>query len=566
MARKGNAWRGRRNWKARKRAKERKVILPQDGATARIAYNEVWAKLHSDDPGVVDATYRLLRFRPDGYRFMPRFKAGTWDGYISLYQQRGGTFPGGLLTRASARLRELGVAVEIEDRSQAPHTEPGLAGGLNRKELRPYQVEACDLAVEARCGVFAAATGTGKTEIMAEMIRRLGCRSLIIVASRDLAWQTIERFEGSDREPQTLSFPNADLVAGLPPLYGIVGDDTYKSGLVTAALFQTLVRRLMPICVRCDAAGELHQKTCNKKKGVHRCGGELDFTESDAVREWLASFDALHLDECHRATAKTWWPVVNAIPAYWRFGYSATPYKSDPITELKLVGATGEIFYSFPAKDAIEQGYLTKPFVVTVDPQFEYMHEDEDTKYMDSYRDGVVEHVKRCRVIAEIAKGTSEGWGVPTLITVQWNEQGRNIKRALREIDVRAEFINGNATTAQRLKVLRAMADGRMNCVISTTIFDEGVNVPAIGALILAGGGKARHKVIQRIGRGLRVVEGKDYLAVFDLWDSHGDKYLLGHSRQRLRAVQDADFPHEKLTPKETMARIKAGDVRGTND
>lgn len=564
MVKKGNAWRGRRNWKARKRTKERQVILPQDGATARIAYNEVWAKLHSDDPGVVDATYRLLRFRPDGYRFMPRFKAGTWDGYMSLYGRRAGTFPGGLLMRAVARLRDLGVDVETEDRSEVPHTEPGLADGLNLKELRPYQVEACDLAMKARRGVFNAATGTGKTEIMAEMIRRLGCRSLIIVASRDLAWQTIERFEGSEREAQTLSFPHANDL-GMPPLYGIIGDDTYKSGMVTAALFQTLVRRLMPICVRCDGMGELTDKTCDKKKGGRRCGGELDFTESEAVREWLSTFDAVHLDECHRATAKTWWPVVNAIPAYWRFGYSATPFKSDPITELKLVGATGEIFYSFPAKEAIEQGYLTKPYVVTVDPKFEYMHEDEDTNWMDSYRDGIVDHVKRCRVIAEIAKGTSEGWDVPTLITVQWNEHGRNIKRALHEIDVRATFINGNASTSERLEVLRAMADGRLNCVISTTIFDEGVNVPAIGALILAGGGKAQHKVIQRIGRGLRVVEGKEYLAVFDLWDSHGDKYLLGHSRQRLAAVKDAGFSHEKLTPTEVLARIKTGDVRGTD-
>ena len=173
-----------------------------------------------------------------------------------------------------------------------------------------------------------------------------------------------------------------------------------------------------------------------------------------------------------------------------------------------------------------------------------------------------MEHVKRCRLIAEIAKGTSESWNVPTLILVQWTEHGRNIKRALREIGVRAEFISGSAPTTKRRDVMHAMDDGRLNCVIATTIFDEGVNVPAIGALILAGGGKARHKVIQRIGRGLRVVEGKDYLAVFDIWDSHGDKYLVKHARQRLRAVKDAGYKQETLTSKQVMARIKKGDVR----
>ncbi len=489
---------------------------------------------------------------------MPKFKSGLWDGYISLYQQRGGTFPGGLTGRVSTRLQELDVDVDVEDRSQLPLTEPELAGGqLTNIDLRPYQKDACDRAMTAKRGVFHAATGIGKTEIMAEMIRRLACRSLIIVASRDLAWQTIRRFQGSEREAARLSFPNATQNT----LYGIVGDSEESPGLITAALYQTLVRRLMPICLQCSAAGELDQRTCNAKRGKRRCGGELDFTESEVTREWLASFDAVHLDECHRAAAKTWWPVINSIPAYWRFGYSATPFKSDPITELKLVGATGEIFYSFPAEEAIEEGWLAKPFVVTVDSRFP-IFEDEDSRYIDSYREGIVEHVKRNRLIAEIAKSTSVKWGVPTLILVQWIEHGRNIKRALREIDVRAEFISGDASTTQRLAVLDALRDGRITCAISTTIFDEGVNVPEIGALILAGGGKAPHKVIQRIGRGLRVVEGKDYLAVFDFWDSHSEKYLIKHSRQRLSAVKDAGFAQETLTPKQLTARIRKGDVR----
>ena len=530
--------------------------MPLPGAKACLVHNEVWAKLRTDDPGVEDAAYRLLRFRPDGYAFMPKFKSGAWDGYISLYQGRAGTFPGGLMKRVTTRLQELDVDVDTWDRAQPPLSEPQLADGINLKELRPYQIEAADCAMAAKRGVFDAATGTGKTEIMAEMIRRTACRSLIIVASRDLAWQTIERFEGSTREQQTLEFPNAPEHG----LYGIVGDDQETPGLVTAALYQTLVRRLMPVCSLCDAQGELQQRTCDVKRGGKRCGGELDFTETEVVREWLASFDAIHLDECHRAPAKTWWPVVNSCPAYWRFGYSATPFKSDPITELKLVGATGEIMYSFPAREAIDQGYLTEPFVVTVDPGFPPLLDEE--QYIDSYRDGIVEHVKRCRLIAEIAQGTSEGWGVPTLILVQWTEHGRNIKRALREIGVRAEFVSGSTPTAKRRDVMHAMDDGRLNCVIATTIFDEGVNVPAIGALIMAGGGKARHKVVQRIGRGLRVVEGKEYLAVFDIWDSHSEKYLIKHSRQRLGAVKDADYAHETLTPKQVMARIKKGDVR----
>ncbi len=103
---------------------------------------------------------------------------------------------------------------------------------------------------------------------------------------------------------------------------------------------------------------------------------------------------------------------------------------------------------------------------------------------------------------------------------------------------------------------------GKIDLIIVTNIWSEGVDIPEIGALILAGGGKARHKAIQRIGRGLRVVPGKEYLAVVDFLDTHSEKYLLSHSRQRLRAVQDAGFRQETLTPKALMARIRKGDIR----
>ena len=230
---------------------------------------------------------------------------------------------------------------------------------------------------------------------------------------------------------------------------------------------------------------------------------------------------------------------------------------------MKLTASTGEICYSFKAREAIDAGYLTEPFVATVDPGFvELPNEDEYSKYIDSYRDGIVEHDRRNRLIAEIAQGTADLWGVPTLILVQWAMHGRNIRMALRSAGVKCEFVCGTDSTDKRLAVMEALRDGRLNCAISTTIFDEGVNIPEIGALILAGGGKARHKVVQRIGRGLRVVPGKDYLAVVDFWDGHSPKYLLGHSRSRLRAVQDAGFAQETLTPDELKRRLKSGDLR----
>ncbi len=523
--------------------------MPRAGATASMIYNEVWAKLYTNDPGVVDAIYRLLRFRPEGYRFMPKFKSGAWNGYMSLLKRGTGVLPRGLMARSIERLRELDVEVKVKGRAELPMPDEHLMDGKSLIELRPYQVDACNRAMAAEQGVFDAATGLGKTEIMAEMIRQLEVRSLIIVSSRDLARQTVRRFQDS------LEFPNGHDSF----IYGIMGDDSDETGMITVALFQTLARRLMPVCERCGKAGEIDRLYCSDRTG---CGGELDFTETDRMYGWLDQFDAIHLDECHRASAQTWWPVVNACQAYYRFGYSATPTKSDLITELRIIGATGEIFYEFKAQEAVEEGWLTKPFVALVDMELPDLGEDEDSLYIDSYRDGIVQNVKRNRGIAEIAKITSEQWKVPTLILCNWVEHGREIKRALREIGVRTDFMSGQASTEERLAAMEALGDGSKRCLIATTIFDEGVNVPEIGALILAGGGKAKHKVIQRIGRGLRVVEGKDYLAVFDFMDSHSDKFLWHHSLQRVKAMKSAGFDRQVLTMPELRARMSAGDIR----
>lgn len=505
---------------------------------------------------MVEAISQLIRFRPEGYYFMPKYQRGLWDGYVSLYKRRERVFPGGLMWRVVDHLCELGVDVTIQDRSQPPLLEPLLVDGTNSTELREYQLDAVACAEAAKRGVFDAATGLGKTEIMGEMIRRLGTRALIVVASRDLAWQTIKRFQ------KTLTFPHADPDG----LYGIVGDSIDQPGLITAALYQTLHGWLMPVCERCGRSGELDRSTCQVKISARRrCDGDLDFTRSEETREWLATFDSIHLDEGHRCPAKTWWPIVNACPAYWRFGYSATPFKSDPVTELKLVAATGEVFYTFKAKEAVEAGWLTKPVVTVVKPAFPAIHDESDeVRYIDAYRDDLVEHEKRNRLIADIAAGTSRDWGVPTLILVQWIAHGKNIRRSLRQLDLKVDFVSGSATTAQRQAALQALGDGTIKCLISTTIFDEGVDVPEIGALILAGGGKAGHRVIQRIGRGLRVVAGKEYLAVFDIWDDHSPKHLLKHSRSRLQAVKDAGFEHQELTPEDVLARIGSGDVRSS--
>ena len=70
---------------------------------------------------------------------------------------------------------------------------------------------------------------------------------------------------------------------------------------------------------------------------------------------------------------------------------------------------------------------------------------------------------------------------------------------------------------------------------------DEGVDIPSVGAVVLAGGMKSRIKFIQRIGRGSRRKKvGPNYVYVLDFWD--GDHvYLRSHSKKRRAMAEDIE-------------------------
>jgi superfamily II DNA or RNA helicase len=98
---------------------------------------------------------------------------------------------------------------------------------------------------------------------------------------------------------------------------------------------------------------------------------------------------------------------------------------------------------------------------------------------------------------------------------------------------MRYAYINGEDSTARRKRVLTAFKEGRVDVLIANKILDEGADVPSIAFLVLAGGGRAAHRQVQRIGRGQRVSEGKESLIVVDFKDE--GKYLSKHSAERIK-------------------------------
>jgi superfamily II DNA or RNA helicase len=68
--------------------------------------------------------------------------------------------------------------------------------------------------------------------------------------------------------------------------------------------------------------------------------------------------------------------------------------------------------------------------------------------------------------------------------------------------------------------------------VAISKIFSTGINIKNLHYIIFSCGGKAKIKIIQSIGRGLRLHKDKDKLIIFDIADEF--KYSTAHMEKRI--------------------------------
>jgi len=430
---------------------------------------------------VIQVVRHATSARPEGYRYMPRYRAGTWDGYIQLL--KGEKFPTGLLGLVVDSLRDIGISsieiVHYNTPDRDPHSVvPHLFEDIT---LRPYQVKAARTMLSYGRGVANMATNAGKTLVFASMIKQVSCSALVLTTDLDLLYQTSSR----------LSIRlNEDI--------GLIGDGHWELNRVTVGTIQTLSRH-------------------------------LDRAKSDFNNLGMIVFD-----ECHHIPSKTSQAVMYNVPAPLRYGFSGTPLSNDRLTDLILIGATGPVLVEVSNAQLIYQGISAEPHVMMLVVTDGSMY---DLKWSDAYDELIVHNdVRNSRLVDAVM-----GYGATsTLILVERLEHGVLLERMIDG----SKFVNGGSEADERQAALDSLREGEGAVVISTPIFDEGVDVPAVSMLVLAGGGKSPRKLLQRLGRGMRRKENDNVLHVLDFVDDTNE-YLLRHSLQRAEVYEEEGFSVE---------------------
>lgn len=478
-----------------------------------VGYNPVTAKIFkgSDEARLIASN--TVSYLVEGHENMAGFRSGGWDGRSTFYSWKDDTFPRGFVQLVEAALRGKGYTVQLINReTPAPlgpiKPEIDKFGYVDRYD---YQWETVEQLTKRGQMIARVATGGGKSRIAKMAYARIGRPSMFITTRKALMYQMHRSFEAS----------------GMP--CGIIGDSRWEPHPhLNVAMVPTLATRISGAEVGDKSAGAMRQTRI-----------------AEEMREILGKVEFLIGEEAHEAGGDGYFEVLKCFrKAAYRLALTATPFmRADAEDNMRLMAAFGVIGIEVAEKKLIDRGILAKPY-------FKY-HDIEPPKklrkttpWQRAYELGItLNEARNNQIVADCKEMTS--WGLTNMVLVQRKTHGAILRDLCRAAGLRTIFIFGDTDQAKRDQALAMLGRGEIDVLIGSTILDVGVDVPAVGHICLAGGGKAEVALRQRIGRGLR--EKKINVAFITDYKDRGNKHLHAHAISRQQVIKDTPGFRENI-------------------
>jgi superfamily II DNA or RNA helicase len=400
-------------------------------------------------------------------------KGGKWDGYFNFLSPAG-FFATGLAPRLARFLEQTcKLEVRITDKRFRPKHAPSPQLTFPYK-LREEQVEALEAAYALGGMTFHAATNSGKTDVAIALAHRIGLPAIFLTHRRVILRQTHKRLQEA-----------------LGETVGVIGDDEWSMGRVTIAMVETLRKHLATTSPR--------------------------FEE---MRKLFLGASLLVWDECHRSSNGDWWKVAQAVQRwgaqsptqgpYWSLAMSGTADCGDDLTLMRLEALSGPVGSRITNKEQIEKGYSAQTHVVTLnvtEPKGK-----EGLSWQDAREPLAFLNPHRNLLIAKVAKVMAD-FGLPCFLATE-NKATHHppLLQALLKERVRVGVLTGSTPTWEREAICQGLREGRVDLILSTTVLDEGWDVPNVYGVFDAGTQASPSATLQRVGRGIRKKENNNLL------------------------------------------------------
>lgn len=492
-----------------------------------IAYNATIAKLIDPDRSIKLEVQGLVSYKVQGAEHSAAFKVGNWDGRSSFFDFKNGTFPAGFINYVAAHLTRRGYKVN-RVRKPLPLAlgpENPVVDAFPEDPRYDYQMETVNKLVKHGSMIAQIATGGGKSRIARLAFMKINRPTLFLTTRSILMYQMKETFE------KDLKVPCSVLGDGQFGHLDADGRQCIKK--MSVGMVQTLVSRLQEPNLD-DSIEDQNRQAAIRQQTINLLG----------------KFELVIGEEAHEASGNSYYEILRHCKnAHYRLALTATPFmKDDEESNMRLMAAFGPIGIKVSEKLLIDRGILARPIFKFVPSGQKPEKLMRGTSWQAAYRIGIVNNDARNREIVKEATRAAKH-RLSTMILIQQKAHGHLLKDALAKQSVKAVFIDGDNDQAERKEALTKLANREIDVLIGSTILDVGVDVPAVGMVILAGGGKAEVALRQRIGRGLRAKKsGPNIALIVDFMDEHNN-YLKAHAMQRRQIIKDTEGFAENVIP-----------------
>ncbi len=458
------------------------------------------------------------------------FRKKLWDGRFHFLDSTTNQLPSGLLPRLLHRLEKRGheVVVQVTDK---PEVEPVPADYLEGVDLRAYQLDGVNIALAARRGLLWQATNAGKSEQIAAIAGRI---------ARDLEFKVLA------------VVPNQNILK---------------------ELWSRLRLRL----------GTHDLKIGRHGSGFHEFGNIVVATYQTG--RFIRSAGAVLVDEAHHAAAPAYEQFLKlASRAWFRIGFTGTADKGTKrddelaierskdkarLHRWKMEQFLGPVLHRIENKFMIDQGFSARPRIIVIDDRNAFgpdvpspkgkMGEDGRREpvvnaYGIVFGRAAVQDKKWLRTIAKTIRLLIAS-GKPPFVFSHSIDHLMAIRGICREREIPCRILSGVHSMDKRTEVLKRYVEQKDFAILTSTIFDEGANVPEIRAIVLAGARKATVELLQRVGRGIRRKDGDNTVIVVDFVPRQS-LMLLDHARERLAVYSSEGFKVTTVTDATRLTEV----------
>lgn len=445
--------------------------------------------------------WKQLRFRERNYWHSGAFKSKRWDGYRDFYKEKTGRFLTGLLPEIIAALDIFNIKHEVVDKRQQVEflhqkIEPNFLQQWQNPEDKPivlydYQVDYINQIIEFHRGIVSAPTASGKSLVMAGLLKTLKPTTPSLVLSNT----------------KSVCDQNYDVLNGLKfKSIGRLYDKYSDPNIITVATVQSLHK-------------------------IERLLGKIRVLIVDEIHEMASKVPIKFYEKMKMASVRL---AVSATPVKFAGEDKVQKYTVKghfgPILKTNCIQEDGSVKRGILSINTLQnRGILSKDNCV-------FFKVDKPSLPYAIYQDAVVHGIVRNfdfnkNKVSKLAI-CLEG---RTLILVERLEHGD----LLNSLIPNSLWVQGKDNLKTRKFVIDKLRTSKETTVAIATvkIFNTGLSFH-IHNLINAAGGKAAHMITQRLGRGLRVSSDKDRLNYYDFYFTNND-YLLEHSTERVSILEN---------------------------